>query len=235
MAPTRRCTGAQWRRMNRIVESMNPRAFHTRASRGLRTGLAAAISGGLIACAVAEEGMAAPRVRPLTGTAYETTALATENAVREQVDAPLRMEFHRRQAFRIEPAGLHVVSVAWWKEAGGDTHCVLGTRGRDGLQTFDALAGEADAPPWSCEGEPALRLTDLDRDGCPEVLAQYALRPPSGEVFTWGLVLACDKAGGRYRFDEARTARWRAALAGDGAPRTLRQAEALLKAGPPAR
>ena len=39
----------------------------------------------------------------------------------------------------------------------------------------------------------------------------------------------------RLRFDEARSARWRAALAGRQPPRTLRQAEALLKAAAPAR
>jgi hypothetical protein len=102
------------------------------------------------------------------------------------------------------------------------------------VSSVDALAGEADTPPWSCEGEPALRVADLDGDGCPEVLAQYRLRPPSGDVFDWAVVLRCDPAATpALAFDAERSARWRAALLGPAAPRTLRAAEALLKKARP--
>lgn len=209
--------------------------------------IGATLLGSLLAApqALAAEARApAPRVRPLTGAAYERLALATENRVREQVDAPLRMDFHRRQAWRIKGAGpveTQLVSVAWWKESGGEAHCVLALAPAAPagaalqLTTVDALEGEADPPPWSCEGEPAVRIADLDADGCPEVLAQYTLRPPSGEVFPWGVVLRCEPAAAgagappRHVFDAARSARWREALIAARPIRSLREAEALLR------
>jgi hypothetical protein len=192
-------------------------------------------------------------VTPLSGRAYNATALALEARIQREVNAPLRVSFHRKQAFEGGPAAARwrVLSVAWQREDGGASHCVLavmqgaeqGTeqtngqnkQGQQGAHDVhvDALAGERDEPPWSCDGEPALRIRDLDNDGCPEVIALYPMRPPSGERFTWPLVLRCDgaRADPTWALDTPRTQRLRSAV--QARPiQTLRQAEALLRAAP---
>ncbi len=138
--------------------------------------------------------------------------------------------FRRRQAFRGVVAGKpwRFLSVGWQRNDGGEQHCVLAVLQGTHLITVDALAGEADALPWSCDGEPALRSVDLDGDGCPEVLALYPMRPPSGERFMWPVVLRCDATRVAWELDAVRTRRLRESL--DKAPlKTLRQAQDLLR------
>ena len=105
---------------------------------------------------------------------YGPLAVRAESALRRQIDAPLRTEFHRRQAFRLGPDA-SVLSMAWLPEGGGEPHCTLAIVQVRTAQTFDALDGQADAPPWGCDGEPAIRLSDFDADGCVDVLALFPM------------------------------------------------------------
>jgi hypothetical protein len=160
------------------------------------------------------QALAAPPVSPVTPVArlaerdYGPLAVRLESKLRAQVDKPMLVEFHRRQAFRVIAGGdvpLQVLSIAWTPEAGGDTHCVLGAVQGTQVYAWDALSGETEAPPWSCDGEPALRFTDLDADGCADVVALYPMRPPSGERFLWPLVLRCAQGGAALEFDAERS------------------------------
>jgi hypothetical protein len=173
-----------------------------------------------------------------SGSAYNNDAISLETTVRRELNAAMSFTAHRRQAFRGEVTGTvwHVLSAVWQLDSGGEAHCILAAYGGshwvgDYLVSVDALTGETDAPPWSCDGEPALKIVDLNGDGCPEVLALYPMRPPSGERFYWPLVLRCAAAPLRWDFDRARSQRLRAGLTSAPLP-SLKQAEALLKSAP---
>lgn len=167
------------------------------------------------------------------GSKYNVDAIAVETAIRKDVDAPLSVAFHHDQAFRGKILGKpwRVLSVAWHLENGGEEHCVLAVLSGDEEVHVDALAGELDAPPWSCDGEPTLRITDLDGDTCPEVIALYPMRPPSGEQFRWPIVLRCDAAKLKWDMDAERTRRLQKTLM--TAPLdSVKQAEDILRKSP---
>lgn len=169
---------------------------------------------------------AAAQTSRITERDYGPVALRVETQLRREQDKPLQVDFHRRQAFRLA-SGAQLLSIAWWPEPAGEARCVLASVIGERVQTTDALAGEADPPPWSCDGEPALRFTDLDADGCVDAVALYPMRPPSGERFLWPLVLHCAADG--YALDEARTRTLRTGKT----PSTL--AQALQRLSRPAR
>jgi hypothetical protein len=172
-------------------------------------------------------------VSRLSGSAYDTDAIAVETIVRKQFTEAMRFGFHRHQAFRSTILGKpwRVLSVSWQLARGGDSHCVLATLRGKNVVPIDAMAGEVDVPPWSCDGEPALQIIDLNGDFCPEVLALYPMRPPSGEQFLWPLVLRCDAKNVTWAFDPPRSQRLRAAL--QTAPlNSLQQAVKLLRFTP---
>jgi len=160
---------------------------------------------------------AAAQTTRIADREYGPVALRVDEQLRRDVDKPLKVDFHRRQAFRLNSGAL-ILSAAWWPESGGEAHCGLAAVIGERVQVVDALAGEADPPPWSCDGEPALRFTDLDADGCVDVIALYPMRPPSGERFAWPLVLRCEGDG--YALDAKRTL----ALRQGKVPATLGQA-----------
>ena len=200
---------------------------------------------GLILAIGASLAQAAPPTKTLSEAQTDALALAGETAVRHariaaKDTAPLRFEFHRQQAFAVPLNGttLQLMSLAWWPEKGGEAHCALvfrpargGASGHD-VPFVDALAGAADAPPWACDGEPALRFTDVDGDGCTDVVALFPMRPPSGERFMQGLVLTCRK-GNTLALDAERT-RHLAERQSQGEPfRNVQQAEqCLINQGP---
>jgi hypothetical protein len=200
------------------------------------------IVGTLLAiCAISAAAYAAApsaAVARYTGSAYNIDAIALETTVRHEENAAMSFTAHRRQAFRGEVAGVawHLLSAVWQLDKGGEAHCILAAYGgshwaSNDIVSIDALNGETDPPLWSCDGEPALQIIDLDGDGCPEVLALYPMRPPSGERFLWPLVLQCAAAPLRWDFDRARSQRLRARLT--ATPLTsLRQAVRLLKSAP---
>ncbi|RQP23054.1 hypothetical protein DZC73_18175 [Albitalea terrae] len=151
---------------------------------------------------------AAQPAKPLAQAQMEALALAGETAVRHarlaaHDESPLRFEFHRRQAFvvKLGDVPVQVMSLSWWPQSGGDAHCALvvksasATSQHADVPVIDALAGAADDPPWSCDGEPALRFTDVNDDGCTDLVALFPMRPPSGERFWQPVVLTCTGKG----------------------------------------
>lgn len=183
---------------------------------------------------------AAQPAKPLPQAQMEALALAGETAVRHarlaaHDESALQFEFHRRQAFAVKlgNAQVQVMSLSWWPQAGGDAHCALVIRpgheesARRDLPVVDALAGAADDPPWSCDGEPALRFTDLNADGCTDLVALFPMRPPSGERFWQPVVLTCVN-GNTLALDAALTKH----LAAHQPLRDLQQAVQQLRAAP---
>jgi hypothetical protein len=146
---------------------------------------------------------AAQPAKPLPQAQMEALALAGETAVRHarlaaRDETPLRFEFHRQQAFvvKLGDAPVQVMSLSWWPQPGGNAHCALVVKpalgaSRGDLPIVDALAGATNDPPWSCDGEPALRFTDVNGDSCTDLVALFPMRPPSGERFWQPVVLAC--------------------------------------------
>jgi hypothetical protein len=181
--------------------------------------LVAAVLATAMACAWAQGVSRAPSTARIPEREYGPVALQLEAQLRRELNKPIRVDFHRQQAFRLG-SGWQVLSIGWWSEGGGEPHCALGAVLGDKVQHWDALAGEAEAPPWACDGEPVLRFTDLDADGCIDVLALYPLRPPSGERFLWPIVLRCAEGGSGYALDARRTA----ALRAGSPPKSLAQA-----------
>ncbi len=171
----------------------------------------------------------------LTGRDYNAAALEAETRVRRQApETPMRVDFHRDQAFRgrVGSREWRLLSLAWQPNAGGPARCVLAaSSGNKVRAVVDVLEGEGEpsALAWSCDGEPELRVVDLDGDRCPEFIALVPMRPPSGERFRWPIVLRCDGANVSWAFDADRSRRLRASLV--QAPLdSVRQAEALLRA-----
>jgi hypothetical protein len=167
------------------------------------------------------------------GTDYNMDAIAVETEINKELNEPVRIEFHRDQAFRGASVGKpwRVLSVAWQLESGGGAHCVVAVISGSKIARVDALAGERDSLPWSCDGEPALRITDIDGDNCPEVLALYQMRPPSGEVFQWPVVLRCNLNESKWEMDSEKTQYLRSTL--NTSPIvSLRQMEKLLRTSP---
>ncbi|MFZ5544566.1 MAG: hypothetical protein ACOZJZ_13480 [Pseudomonadota bacterium] len=171
---------------------------------------------------------AAASLAPLAPRDLDALALRAASQVRLDTKEALRMEFHRRQGFRWQ-GGPHgsadLVSLAAWPPGGGAARCVLAVAQRGQLLTVDALAGDS-GQPWSCDGEPALGLADVDGDGSADVLALYPYRPPSNERFMLPLVLRYEPGQGRFVLDAARTA-W---LRAEGRlPADLRRMKQLLR------
>lgn len=189
----------------------------------------------VIGASLAEAG---PLAKPLPPAQMEALALAGETAVRHarlaaHDEAPLRFEFHKQQAFMVKlgNAPVQVMSLSWWPESGGDAHCALVVKparaasSRGDLPIIDALAGASDDPPWSCDGQPALRFIDVNGDGCTDLVALFPMRPPSGERFWQPLVLTCT-GGNSLAFEQSLTKE----LASHQPLRNLQQAMQWLKA-----
>jgi hypothetical protein len=159
-----------------------------------------------IAAAWCAGAAAAASLAPLTEREFNAVALRAESQLRQQMKPPLRVEFHRRQGFRLQGAApAAIVSLLAWPDS-GPAHCVLATEQAGQLQTLDALAEDGDQP-WSCEGEPALTLADVDGDGEPDLLVLYPYRAPSNDRFMLPLVLRGHAGPLRFVLDAERT-RW---------------------------
>ena len=173
--------------------------------------------------------IAADAVTAHCGKEYDDDARIVEAAMRAPEKDMLNFDFHRDQAFRGSTAGKswRVLSVGWWRgDNGGKTRCALVVLQEHSVKRVDVLRDQNATMPWSCEGEPALRITDLDGDSCPEIIALYPIRPPSGDVFDAPIVLRCDAKTVSWTLDETRTQR----LENARSLKTLRQAERLLSA-----
>jgi hypothetical protein len=160
----------------------------------------------LLLLAAAGAGAQAASLTPLAEREFNAVALRAETQVRRDLNQPMQVEFHRRQGFRWQGEGARTAALVslWVMPQGGQPRCVLAIEGEGLLQTLDALAGDAQQP-WSCDGEPALSLADVDGDGTPELLVLYPYRPPSNEVFQLPLVLRYQPAPARFELDAART------------------------------
>jgi len=153
----------------------------------------------LVAGAAAAAGLV-----PLPEREFHALAQRAEKQLRAQMHQPLEVELHRRQGFRLQgPPPVAIASLMALPES-GPAHCVLVLEQAGQLQTLDALAEDREQP-WSCEGEPALTLADVDGDGAGDLLVLYPYRPPSNEVFMLPLVLRRQAAG--FTLDVERT-RW---------------------------
>jgi hypothetical protein len=158
-----------------------------------------AMAAGLAAGVAAAAGLV-----PLPAREFDALAQRAEAQLRTELKPPLQVEWHRRQGFRLPgPPPVEVASLMAWPES-GRAHCVLALDQGGRLQVLDALAEDREQP-WSCDGEPALTLADVDGDGAGDLLVLYPYRPPSNEVFMLPLVLRWQAAG--FTLDAGRT-RW---------------------------
>lgn len=146
---------------------------------------------------------AAAGLVPLPEREFNALAQRAEKQLREQMHQPLQVELHRRQGFQLQGPPMAIASLMALPES-GPAHCVLALEQAGPLQTLDALAEDREQP-WSCEGEPALTLADVDGDGAGDLLVLYPYRPPSNEVFMLPLVLRRQASG--FTLDAGRT-RW---------------------------
>ncbi|MED5619872.1 hypothetical protein [Ideonella sp. BN130291] len=172
----------------------------------------------------------AASLSPLAEREFNAVALRAESQVRHEMNQPLQVQFHRDQGFRWRGEGARsaaIVSLLVMPE-GQPAHCVLAVEREGRLQTLDALATDAQQP-WSCDGEPALTLADVDGDGAPDLLVLYPYRAPSNDTFQLPLVLRHRQDKGDFELEAERT-RW--LREGHRLPATLVQMKQALKAYP---
>jgi len=170
-----------------------------RASCWVRAAIAAAAS-------IVAAGAAAGSLKPLDSRSFNALAWRAESQLQQQAAQVLRLEFHRGQGFAWRgEEGRHARVVSLRVQAEGQpAACVLAFEQRGRLQLVDARAGDAEMP-WACEGEPAMTLADVDRDGLSDLLVLYPYRAPSGAEFQLPLVLRHRGEQAGVVTDEART------------------------------
>jgi hypothetical protein len=174
---------------------------------------------GLIALAVGAWASAASSgeaVQRLSERARADLAIKAENGLRHRLDQPAKVEHFRKQSFRFGSGAkaASVVTFAWTPGSGGQTHCLLNIFHGDKLTAIDLLDPDPGLP-WSCDGEPVLKITHVDADGCLDVIAMAPFSPPSGERFMHAVVVTCGADGRSHALDRPRTA-WLAAAAEAG-------------------
>ncbi|MEY4561530.1 MAG: hypothetical protein RLZZ618_807 [Pseudomonadota bacterium] len=163
-------------------------------------------------------------VQRLPRPAFDALAAKAEAKLRERVKEPMFIEFDRAQSFRFGPAAdsTQLLSLSWTPRNGGGTHCVIHLARGKQLLAVDVLEPDLDMP-WTCDDPPAVKIVDVDGDGCLDVLAIYPFRPPSNERFPLPIVLTCTLDGKNHQLDVERT-NWLRTPTGKHPTDTLAQA-----------
>jgi hypothetical protein len=173
---------------------------------------------------------------PLTGHDYNVAALQAETQLHEHAEQAIRVDFYRKQAYRGQLGGRvwQALSLTWRPNDGsGPAHCVLAVGNVEKSHIFDVLeSAKEDHTAWSCDGEPTLRLVDLDNDLCPEVISLTPMRLPSGERILWPTVLHCSSSNLEWTIDSERTQQLKTSL-DKRRQLSLHDAETLLRSFQP--